>query len=94
MFESDLGMTIETLWVRDAEFMNNICNKINNKFWHDLIGSDFLCLLAKKAHKVLMNTHSSVLFLLVLHFHITSTYILRKIFKKNRSIFPKCERVF
>lgn len=62
--------------------MNNICNKINNKFWHDaqFNGVKLFCLIAKKAHKVLMNTHSSVLFLLILYIRIICTYmyILRK----------------
>ena len=33
LFESELGLKIETLWEKGSDFITNISNKISNKFW-------------------------------------------------------------
>lgn len=35
LFESELGLKIETLWEKGSDFITNISNKIRNKFWKE-----------------------------------------------------------
>lgn len=37
LFESELGLKIETLWEKGSDFITNISNKIRNKFWKEVI---------------------------------------------------------
>lgn len=37
LFESELGLKIETLWEKGSDFITNISNKISNKFWKEVL---------------------------------------------------------
>lgn len=37
LFESELGLKIESLWENGLDFIINICNKISNSFWKEVL---------------------------------------------------------